>query len=391
LETDIPTLPVENQEGFDDLVLRPDWYEGAVLWSTDWTAETIIGQLKKGAINLNPRYQRRNAWDRGRKSRFIESLILGLPVPQLILAEDNTKRGSFIVIDGKQRLLTLRQAAADELDDFDKLFLWGLDDRRDLNGLDYERLKNNIQFSDDARSFENQPIRTVVIRNWKDEQYLYSVFLRINTGSVQLSPQELRQALHPGPFTDYIDDFSTESQILQRAMGIQEPDFRMRDVELVLRFFAYRFFIGSYDGNLKRFLDRTVSRLNERWSDGASDLKSEGIRLNVALETTFNVFGANHLRKWNGVAFERPINRAVFDIMTYFFADQRFDIVAHEKKVEIVEIFKRLCTDNREFIASLETTTKSVQANRTRFNTWADALSSITGLDVPHPIEDNVR
>lgn len=61
LEPYTPDLPFENQEGFEDLVLRPDWYEGAVLWSTDWTAETIIGQLKKGAINLNPRYQRRNA------------------------------------------------------------------------------------------------------------------------------------------------------------------------------------------------------------------------------------------------------------------------------------------------------------------------------------------
>lgn len=92
-------------------------------------------------------------------------MILGLPVPQIILAEDNTKRGSFIVIDGKQRLLTLRQFAAEKDDDFDRLTLGQLDDRKDLNGLDYEKLKKNIQFADDARSFENQPIRTVVIRN----------------------------------------------------------------------------------------------------------------------------------------------------------------------------------------------------------------------------------
>ena len=205
--------------------------------------ETIVNQLRRGNINLNPRFQRRNAWNTLRKSLFVKSLILGLPVPQIILAEEKGKKGSFVVIDGKQRLLTLRQfSARPEGDDFEQLRLTGLSDQPELNGLTYGALQQNDQFASKLNNFDNQTIRTVVIRGWKDERYLYSVFLRINTGSVQLSPQELRQALHPGSFSDFIDDVSVDHVGVKRLLKLRDPDFRMRDVELVLRYFAYRNF-----------------------------------------------------------------------------------------------------------------------------------------------------
>jgi Protein of unknown function DUF262 len=144
-------LPVDQQEDFLDLRQPPDWYHGAVLWSTDWTSETIIAQLRKRTIDLNPRYQRRNAWEPKRRSLFIESLILGLPVRQIILAEDKNRRGSFVVIDGKQRLLCLRQFAADETDkEFEPLKLTGLADRADLNGVTYSQLQEDPALSDDC-------------------------------------------------------------------------------------------------------------------------------------------------------------------------------------------------------------------------------------------------
>jgi len=381
-------LPIDQQEDFRDLLQPANWYHGAVLWSTDWTSETIIAQLKKGTIDLNPRYQRRNAWSLKRKSLFIESLILGLPVPQIILAEDKNRRGSFIVIDGKQRLLCLRQFAAYENDkSFERLKLSSLDDRQDLNGLTYEQLQADPAFSEDLRSFENQTIRTVVIRNWADEQYLYSVFLRINTGSVQLSPQELRQALIPGPFSDFIDDFSSSSHELKRAMNITEPDFRMRDVELVLRFYAYINFSHQYDGNLKRFLDETARRLNRRLQDGDQTILAQGLELNEALKVTFDIFGERgNLKKWNGNKYERRINRAVFDIMTYYFANPNIRAAARQHTEEIEEEFKKLCSSNNNFLSSLEATTKSREANHIRFATWATALSNILGTNIQSPI-----
>jgi hypothetical protein len=261
-ELEEDTLPPDQQEDLGDLSLQDDWYSGPSLWSTDWTTETIVTQLRRGNINLNPRFQRRNAWDSKRKSLFIESLLLGLSVPQLVLAEEKGKKGSFIVIDGKQRLLTLRQFSAEQRgDEFKQLKLIGLNDKSLLNGLTYGDLKNAESFSNELNTFDNQTIRTVVIRGWKDERYLYSVFLRINTGSVQLSPQELRQALHPGSFSDFIDDVSVDWPGVKQLLKLKEPDFRMRDVELVLRYFAYRNFAAQYDGNLKKFLDSTTEML----------------------------------------------------------------------------------------------------------------------------------
>ena len=81
----------------------------AVVSGTDWTTETVVSQLKRGNIQLDPRFQRRDAWKRDRKSRFIESLIVGLPIPQIVLAESKRDRGKFIVLDGKQRLLSILQ------------------------------------------------------------------------------------------------------------------------------------------------------------------------------------------------------------------------------------------------------------------------------------------
>ena len=79
----------------------------AVTWSTDWTVETIFNSFQRGSFQLSPKFQRRDAWSGLQKSRFIESLVYGLPVPQIVLAESKESRNKFIVLDGKQRLITL--------------------------------------------------------------------------------------------------------------------------------------------------------------------------------------------------------------------------------------------------------------------------------------------
>jgi hypothetical protein len=184
----------------------------AVLWSTDWTTEVIVSQLKKGNIELSPSFQRRDAWGPERKSKFIESLILGLPIPQIILAERKDKKGSYLVIDGKQRLLSIRQFCAQKNDDdFDQLLLNGADIISNINGKSYFEMSIDAKLSSLITAFENQSIRTVIIRAWPNQEFLYTVFLRLNGGSLPLSPQELRQALNPGSFIDYADKISIDS------------------------------------------------------------------------------------------------------------------------------------------------------------------------------------
>ena len=154
-------------------------FSSAVVSGNDWTTETLLNQINKGNILLNPDFQRRDAWDKKRKSKFIESLILGLPIPQVVLAESKERRGSYIVLDGKQRLLSIRQFSADADDEsYEQLKLTGLEIRDDLNRKSLLNLRDDLDLFDDLSAFENQPIRTVVIKNWPNEDFLYHVFLR---------------------------------------------------------------------------------------------------------------------------------------------------------------------------------------------------------------------
>src|SRR6266480_1757166 len=100
-----PTEEDWNAEIEEDI--RAGDYGSLVIYSRDWTIETINNQIVQGNVDLNPKFQRRNAWTDDRRSKLIESLIIGLPVPEIVLAEHPVKQKSFIVIDGKQRLLTI--------------------------------------------------------------------------------------------------------------------------------------------------------------------------------------------------------------------------------------------------------------------------------------------
>lgn len=384
-----PILEVADQaEGFDDFAAVGGYVVSqSVVSGTDWTAETIINQIDKGNIQLNPKFQRRDAWEGHRKSSFIESLILGLPIPQIVLAESKTKRGSYIVIDGKQRLLSIRQFAAMHDDQvFSQLRLTGLSIRRDLHLATLESLRLDPAFADDVAAFENQPIRTVVIKNWGEEDFLYQVFLRLNTGSVPLSTQELRQALHPGPFVDFIEETSAESPGMRKVLNLRKPDFRMRDAELLTRWYAFRYFAPEYSGQLKTFLDRACETLNRQWQERAEVVHMDLEQFEAAVATAYYVFGANAFRKWSRGTYERLFNRAIFDIVTYYFADPMVRSAAELNAPAVEAAFKDLCQNNTEFLAAVERTTKSIGATTTRMSLWARALSSAAGIDVHSPI-----
>jgi uncharacterized protein with ParB-like and HNH nuclease domain len=115
-----------------------------VVASSDWTTATIRDQLIRENIQLNPRFQRRDAWNITRKSRFIESVILGFPVPQIVLATNNKEKGKFIVLDGKQRLLTLLQFYGDSATPNNSFTLKDLEFLDNLNGCRYQDLKNDF-------------------------------------------------------------------------------------------------------------------------------------------------------------------------------------------------------------------------------------------------------
>lgn len=349
-----------------------------VTFSADWTTETILLQVAKKNIDLNPRFQRRDAWREKKKSQFVESLMLGIPVPQLVFAE--IEKGKFHVIDGKQRILAIYKFCSKDTPGFK---LQDLEILKELNGKDYDALSNDSAHSDYIRSFENAPIRCAIIRDCKKEEILRTIFLRLNTGSVKLSPQELRLAWWPGWFSNYIDDASTNSESIKSLLSLSEPDFRMRDVELLARYLAFQNRSKYYAGNMSGFINDAykVFNANEQIKE---KLDLQIIEFEAAVSLLIRLFTSDLVAR-NITRKRKPFNRALFDVQTYFFANSgiRASISGHEQelKSKVTELL-----NDSAFLAAIEKTTKSVEAVRTRFTMWASMLSTVTGTTIEAPL-----
>lgn len=267
--------------------------------------------------------------------------------------------------------------------DFRTLKLAGLDMRPELTKMSLEDLEKSAEFLDDLNSFLNQTIRTVVVRSWPDDDFLNLVFLRLNTGSVGLSPQELRQALAPGPFTEFLDEYASSSPQIKKALNLQRPDFRMRDVEIALRFFAFDFLLDRYQGNLKKFLDDATASLNREWDTHADRVEESAESLDNAISCTIDIFGKNAFRRWTGDEYNRTFNRAVFDVMTYYFKDETVRSLAVSQREGVETAFKDLNESSSSFVNSIQTTTKTLEATRNRLEAWGTQLESCIGVRIP--------
>lgn len=266
---------MENKEYLDEIVQDNEEIieniakfdtKDIVVYSRDWTIETIISQIEKNNIDLNPKFQRRNAWDDTKRSKLIESLIISYPVPEIVLAEDLEKKKSYIVIDGKQRLLSIAGFLKPEVYEYqDTPTLKRLKILEKLNGKSFADFENDEE-DDIIRSLENSKIRCTVISNYENNDILYDIFYRLNSGSTPLSTQELRQVLNKGDFANYLIEITETKQPLHDVLNIEGPDKRLKDIEIMLRFIVFKLFGNqSYTGNLKKFPDDSMGTINHDW------------------------------------------------------------------------------------------------------------------------------
>ena len=359
-------IPEDQQEDEDDIQGEISFKEAVVL-NADWTIETINLQIKKGNIDLQPGFQRRVAWDDKRKSRLLESIIVGMPVPNIVLAENKDHRGRFIVIDGKQRLVAINEF---------------MDNRYKLRGLDIREDLNDKLFSElpveDREYLENATLRSTLIRNWNDQKFLYAIFFRLNSGSLPLSPQELRKALVGGNLLDSIEEYLQQSKAFKSVFG-ESLDKRMRDSELVLRFVAFERNLSNYRGDFREFLDSATRYFETDWAARAPEAQASLANLDVALNLAHKIFGDDVFKKWLGDRYERVMNRALFDCVTRFFADPNVVKEVVGKETDVVASFKAICLD-REFKDAIEKTTKSVGSTFTRIDRWGGTLAQTLGM-----------
>ena len=255
----------------------------------DFNVMTLCSFIDSGSVRI-PGFQRNFVWDIGRASRLIESLILGLPVPQLFLYE--RERNRFLVIDGQQRLMSIYYfvkkrfprkekraeirgafdrdgAVPDDMLSDDQYFqTFGLrlaeslpGQRNRFKGLNYSTL------GEYRTQLDLRPIRNIVVKQnapSDNDSSMFEVFNRLNSGGVNLHPQEIRTSMYHSDFYTMLYRINAENPAWRRLLMSSAPDLHMKDIEILLRGFAMLIDGENYKPSMVRFLNRFSMRCRDQ-------------------------------------------------------------------------------------------------------------------------------
>jgi len=283
----------------DDTV-APEKYD-ITSFGADYDVEGLVRRLDRGDIFI-PSFQRNYVWNQSQASRFIESLLLGLPIPGIFLARE-AESNKLIVIDGQQRLKTLQffydgffKPKPD--DDVKKIF------KLQKVQAQFEGCSYNTLTSRDQLTLNDSIIHATIIKQISpedDDTSLYHIFQRLNSGAIALGPQEMRTAVYHGDLIDLIKHLNSNSD--WRSIFGQENN-RLKDQEFVLRFLALYFYGDQYERPMGEFLTKFAKkyqRADTSFLSKAEQVFSETI--NLAYQSL------------NGKAFrpDRVLNAALFD------------------------------------------------------------------------------
>ncbi len=246
----------------------------------DFNTKTLVDFIDSGVVTI-PGFQRNYVWDIKRASRLIESIIVGLPIPQVFLYEQD--RDKFLVIDGQQRLMSIYYFVKERFPRKEKLLeISAISGRQSRRAVDV--LADDTYFTDfhldlpenapgrpnrfhrqqysgldegDKIRFDLRTIRNVIVRqiNPQGNDAMYEIFNRLNSGGVNLTPQEIRQCMYYSDFYEMLYRTNTQRQWRQ-LVGVETPDTRMKDVEILLRGFAMLVNGESYRPSMVKFLNR---------------------------------------------------------------------------------------------------------------------------------------
>ncbi|HFU75893.1 MAG TPA: DUF262 domain-containing protein [Arcobacter sp.] len=318
---------------------------------------SIINRLENNEIDLNPDFQRNSdLWGRKQMSRLIESILLKLPLP--VLYFDVSEPDKWLVVDGLQRLSTLKKFIVDK-----KLILKDLEFLSNLDGVGYDDLDRSFK-----RIIDETQIITYQIEAQTPKEVRYSIFNRINTGGLSLNPQEIRQALNQkGKGISFLQEV-TENDIFKKIVGVSSK--RMLDRELALRFVAFK--LAGYknfnSNKMKDFLDRAMDKLDSIQDENIiNELKNN---LLETLEFSEKILGENH-RFSRAIADEektKTLNRSLFDVITICFSEINNRDKFLENKNVFLQKFKALLKDEQsEFLRAITEGTSDKSAIETRF------------------------
>lgn len=344
----------------------------------DLAVLTIRSQIKQ-TINLRPDFQRRDRWNTERRSRFIESIIMNVPIPPVFLGEEDY--GKYSVLDGRQRLTAVYRFLRNNYR-LRKLKVW-----KKLNGMKYE----DLQREGIASFLERRFIPAIVIARESSPEVKYDVFDRLNTGGVTANPMEVRNAIFPGRFNLLLHELSA-MPLFRRLWGIPIPTKedssalkkngyyqKMTDLEVVLRFFA----LAATDlegASFKEHLSNFMAARTREYAKDPSLYESDRKSFLTAIENCAAVLGVDAFRRVSSKARAkkgkppRPQHsRPYADALMLAFADypaDTFTQAASERAREGIKDLEQL----EDFRAAVEKGTNSERAIQTRVSLARSAV-----------------
>jgi uncharacterized protein with ParB-like and HNH nuclease domain len=265
-------------------------------YGADYTVDSLVKRLKAGDISL-PDFQRGYVWTYSQACRFIESLLLGLPVPGIFLSKEESTQ-KLLVIDGNQRLRTLQFFFDGVFEPSKKAFeLRGVVSR--FKDMTYKTLPDEAR-----RRLDDSILHATIVRQDEPEDENSSTFLifeRLNTGGTDLQSQEIRSAIYHGEFKELLKELNRNKD--WRAI-YGDTSSRMRDQELLLRFLSMFYYRTKYESPMKKFLNRYMSKNRRLVLQSADELTST---FSKTIHTIHDTIGVRAFRP-QGV-----LNAAVFD------------------------------------------------------------------------------
>lgn len=324
-----------------------------------------LRKIERKEIYLNPDFQRAFVWDIVKQSRLIESILIRIPLPAFYL--DATDRVKWTVVDGLQRLTTLYRYCRES-----SFPLTGLQFLTELEGYKFEELpaEYRVLIEDDTQlQFYNLMPGTPV-------EAKFTIFSRVNTGGMQLTPQEIRHALNQGKVTVMLARMAKGKEFLRATGGVVES-IRMSDRELILRALAFMHLgIESYreHNELDRFLLNAMASFNNEPEETLAKLELEFID---CLEKVRQLFGRYAFRKFTERNGRRsPFNKALFEVWIWAVRPHSLERLM-QRQDEVIDGFISLVNTSSLFARSISSSTGNYSAVSTRFSKIADLLKEV--------------
>lgn len=337
-----------------------------------FTIGYLIDKMEHGEINMNTDFQREgNLWTEEKQSRLIESILLGLPLPAFYFDTANKK---WDIIDGLQRCCSIENFCIKKTLRLKGLeFLAEKDGKQYLEGLGFDDLDRELQ-----RGIITRPITINLIKK-APRSIRFILFKRLNTGGLELTPQEIRNAVYQGYAAATIKSMAKLPEFIL-ATGGKVSTNRMQDRDFVSRFVAfYLIDFSKYQPSLDDFINRSMDLLEK---EDAKDIEN---KFRKALNLSYKIFKKDAFRKRTDTnAKPRPINKAYFEVITVFFAklsESEEELLLRNKetlKNNLIELI-----GNERYSNALSRGTGTKDSVNIRFSWFEQVLDkSIKGINI---------